>query len=74
MGWQERDSAWYGSYLSAYPADWVRVRVHQPQDQYKPLLQIGPEAPLTRAAVDDSFRALLARIYVREPREIEPYD
>ena len=72
--WQGRDSAWYGSYLNTRPADRVRVRVHRFEDQYCALLQLGADAPLTRAAVDEIFRTLLARIEVREPREIEPYD
>jgi hypothetical protein len=85
--WEQRESAWYGDYLNACPAEGVRVRVHEyPQASesgvftglrdkgFSALLQIEVESTATQAKIDEAFRGLLGNIKATEITEIEPYD
>jgi hypothetical protein len=85
--WEPHESAWYGDYLNARPAEGVRVRVHEyPQvgeggvfvglreKGFSALLQIEGESPATQAEVNDVFRGLLNRVNATDMKVIEPYD
>jgi hypothetical protein len=84
---EQRESAWYGDYLSASPGDGVRVRIHQyPQSGesstfvgrrdkgFSALLQIASDSSATVEQVDRTFLELLTAIGSADVIEIEPYD
>jgi hypothetical protein len=85
--WDLRESAWYGDYLAAYPADGCRIRIHEypfegeagtfiglRERGFSILLDIKAGAAVTEADIDAAFRAMLDRIGATGLMSIEPYD
>ena len=84
--WQERESYWYGDYLSCRPAQGIRARIHdhaqatahtqqaRPKPIYTMQVDIDAESELERSQVARTSKESLTRAGARNISEIEPYD